>query len=225
MTTTVSYGKIIVSGSDINQAVAQRAYTNEVAGQPFIGDVVPRSYPVEFHSNADFLARGLIIPGTEGTRPKSSANPKGGIAAYGYTLNAALWINEDKRPIYQVYSLRHEPFHPVVSANMTVAKRVRLLPLVQKVVGSPYQNRLSEVLCDAFVELFWGSSVLDKYYGDISDAELQDAWNILTAPIEPTDTPIAVPETPLPLPLPDPNIARIADLEARLAQIATLAAP
>lgn len=209
--TTATFGQITVSGTPADIAIATEAF----AGQRFgisVGDLQPRAYRMEFHTKAEFLSRGLVIPGTEGKRPKSIANPKGGIAAYGYTLPAAEWVSSSRSHDEQVYVSRHEPIHPIVAAHMTMAKKVKLEALVVRVAGTAYQNRLSEVLCDAFVEYIWGQgSILDSYYGDIKDEDLEAAWNILMAPeVNPVPVP---PEPPTPLPLPDPQIA---ELQARV---------
>lgn len=215
------FGRIIVEGDAVDLALATDAYVDQKMPTP-VGDLEPRDFPLQFRSKREFLAAGLVIPGTEGKRPKSPANPKGGIAAYGYTLPRGLQVNSSRSHDEQIYVLRHEPFHPIVSANLTKAKRAKLLPLVIRVAGTAYQNRLNEVLCDAFVELFWGEgSILDKYYGDIADDELLEAWQILTAP-EANPEPVPV-EPPAPLPAPDPRIAELeADNAAKAIQIAQL---
>lgn len=211
------FGRIVVTGTDAQIAFAAGVYAK--SANPFAGNLEPKDFPIEFHTAADFLARGLVIPGTEGKRKKTLLNPKGGIAAYGYTLNAVLWINSDIRPRNQAYALEHEPYHPIVAANMTKAKRQQLLPLVEKVKGTAYQNRLSEVLCDAFVELFYGHSILDAYYGDIANADLQKAWDILMSTDKNPEPVPADPPAPLPI---DPKDAEIADLQAEVERLNTV---
>lgn len=206
---TATFGKITVTGTVVDIALARRAYGVQL--QPVaVGDLEPRAFRVEFHSAAEFIAAGAIIPGS-----KNAKHPKG-VAAWGYTFAKALWINRNRLSREQTYALRHEPFHPIVAANMTAAKRALLLPLAQRVASNnPYQNRLSEVLCDAFVELFWGrGSILDDYYGEISDADLQKAFDTLMKPV--VNEPTIPVEPPVPLPLPDPRDAQITDLTAAL---------
>lgn len=201
------FGKIIVTGTDADIALAAEAFSGQLT-LPHVEDLQPKEYHLAFLPKREFLSRGLVIPGTEGRRKKSAANPKGGIAAYGYTLRNQQVVNSDRSRAEQIYVCRHEPFHPIVAANLTKAKREKLVALVIRVAGSAYQNKLREVLCDAFVELFWGQgSILDDYYGDIADSDLKTAWQILTA-TESNPEPVED-EEPAPLPLPDPQIAEL----------------
>lgn len=209
--TEARFGKIVVTGTDAQIALATRVYTSVVGGKPFPGDLEPRDFPIEFHTAQEMYDLGAVIPGTG--NPNRKRYPKG-LPAYGFTMNRALLVNVDIRPRDQEYALEHEPFHPIVAANMTKAKHDALMALVLPVAdGTRYQNRLSEVLCDAFVELFYGHSILDRYYGDIANEDLQKAWDILCTP---TNDPTEPVDPPTPLPLPDPAIVALQDENSRL---------
>lgn len=226
--TELRIGHLVIVGNDRDLAMGRRTYDGQLPAKP-LQDYLPRDYRVEYHTAAEFLARGAIIPGTENTRRKSSANPRGGKAAYGFAFPRALWINSSRPAEEQVYVGRHEPTHPIVAAFLTRTKAAQIRALIERVAGKnlAYRNRLSEVLCDTAVELFWGrGSILDDYYGDIPDADMQKAWDILVAPPPTHEPPVADPPdpvdvTPVPLPLPDPALVaaqgRIAELEDRIA--------
>lgn len=206
---TATYGQITVVGTAADLAVAARAYANQRKLKP-LGEYLAKPFRIEFHAAPEFVALGAILPGSI-----DKANPKG-LAPWGHVMaHGELWVNRDEPIAHQVYGCRHEPVHPLIAALMTAAKRAKLLPLVQRVKSkNPYRNRLSEVLCDAVVELFWGRSPLDSYYGDISDEELQHAFDVL---IGASTDPIVPVEPPIPLPLPDPRDVQIASLVAQLA--------
>jgi hypothetical protein len=148
--------------------------------------------------------------------------------AWGHVIRKGLlFVNNGQQVRRQIYAYRHEPFHPLFAKNITKSKAEALQKLVVPVDGTVYQNRLSEVMCDAMVELFWGQgSVLDKFYGDIADKDLQQAFDILMGPS--TEPPVITPP-PIPLPLPDPEIAVLTAendrLNTLLDQIHQLSAP
>lgn len=189
------YGRIVVSGDAIDLSIAAKAYSGQMQPKT-IGDLLNRDFRIEGHTPAEFKAKNLVVPGTKRL-------------AWGHVIRAGLlWVNNGRPAREQIYAYRHEPFHPLVTANMTADKKAALLKLVIPAEdGTVYANRLSEVLCDAFVELFWGQgSVLDKFYGDIANADQQKALDILLGPsVEPP----LPPELPVPTPLPDPQIAAL----------------
>ena len=204
-----SFGKITVEGTPAQLALAARAYAGQKHSPP-VGDLLPHEFPIKFHTAQEMYDLGAIIPNSRKTKQYPKGQP-----AYGFTFPKVLCINSDAPTRDQVYALRHEPFHPIVAAHMTANKRDALLKLVERVAdGTAYQNRLNEVLCDAFVELFWGGSILDRYYGDIADDDLQKAWDILMKPVQ--NEPVIPVEPPTPLPVPDPRDQQIADLQAQV---------
>jgi hypothetical protein len=195
------YGKITVRGTPLQIALADKAYGGQV--QPVhIEDMLAEEYVIEFHTAAEFRKQKYLLPD--------------GSVAWGHVVkNNYLWVNSDIRPRYQTYALRHEPFHPYVTANMTASKRIAINAMVKKVSnGTAYQNRLNEVLCDCGVEFWWGQgSVNDSYYGDIPDELIDDAFAILAEPsAEPPLPPTAT--KPEDLPIQDPRmVAMQAELD------------
>ena len=201
-------GRITIEGDAGQILFAQRVYSQQVQSA-HIQDMLDEPYRISFHTNAEFRAKGFFLPS--------------GRTAWGHVVGRHnLWINSGKPKGAQRYALEHEPFHPYVSAHMTPDKRKRIMPLVVKVPdATKYQNRLSEILCDCGVELWWGrGSILDDYYGDIPDGDLAQAFAILA---EPNTEPVEPEVPPEPLPVPDPAVAEIhTELDAALAKIAAI---
>jgi hypothetical protein len=208
------YGHIIVSGDATDLSIAAKAYAGQTQPKT-IGEYLDSDFRIEGHTPAEFRARNLVVPGTKRL-------------AWGHVIRKGLlFVNNGQQVRRQIYAYRHEPFHPLFAKNITKSKSEALQKLVVPVDGTVYQNRLSEVMCDAMVELFWGQgSVLDKFYGDIADKDLQQAFDILMGPS--TEPPVITPP-PIPLPLPDPEIAiltqKVVDLERVLGTIHELSAP
>jgi hypothetical protein len=202
------YGHIIVSGDAADLSIAAKAYAGQMQPTP-IGDLLTKDFRIEAHTPSEFLAKRLNVPGTKKL-------------AWGHVVGKGLWVNNGQKPYRQIYAYRHEPFHPLFSSHITKAKAEALLKLVQPAEdGTVYANRLSEIICDMCVELFWGQgSVLDKFYGDIADKDQQKAFDILMAPDVSTPLPPVPPE---PTPLPDPVIAELqAQVLAQQAEIARI---
>ena len=215
--TELRIGRLVVTGTDIDIEIAKRAYANQRPAVK-LQDYLDRDFRVEFHTAEEFIARGAILPGS-----KTARRPRGR-AAWGYAFPNALWINSDRTEREQIYVARHEPGHPIVSRFLTRTKAAAIRNLVARTdATNPYPNRLSEVLCDSAVELFWGrGSILDEYYGDIADRDLQKAWDILVRPTgDEPDPPDPIDVEPIPLPLPDPRITvletEVATLKRRIA--------
>lgn len=222
---------VIARGTAEQVALVKQALTESTRLD--LQSLLPADYYVEFHTPAQFLRAGYIIPGTGGSKPKTEANPKGGLPALGYVVGKnTLWINSDyaaRRPARARHVIRHEVLHPIIASRTTPARKAAWLPLLRQNDGDPvpdwdepYWNRPSEILADGLAAYVANRTSPFDGYGDIIDPA--KALKILTAP-DPAP-PEPEPE-PLPNPVPDPELlaayARITELELALAVIADVA--
>jgi hypothetical protein len=224
-----TFGQVTVMGTAAQVAFIGRALAVVVNGAP-LHDAPRKPYRMEVHTPAEFLQKGLIIPGTEGDRTKTALNPKGGKAAWGYVVgNRVLWVNSRLGPWKMRYTAVHELAHAIDSDYLDADKKAELMNLMdvspRPWKGGGYAKRPREIYADAFAEAVGIESPLDDFYGDIEDVDLHKVIEITFRPAPPPPVVEEPPDPPLPLPDPVLEAAkeRIVELELAMAAIYTVA--